>query len=109
MQTSASPTLTTLYVVGCSAFLALATPAFASDGGGTSFPWDSGLNAITSNLTGPVAKAAVLAGMAVTGYRWIFNQHNEGGQMLTKVLFGGACCVFATQMLSSLQLSGAII
>lgn len=60
-------------------------------------------------MTGPVAKAATLIALAITGYKWAFRTHEEGGGNLSKVLFAGSCLFFGAQMLASFGLNGAVV
>jgi type IV secretory pathway VirB2 component (pilin) len=77
--------------------------------GGASMPWDQGFTTLADNLTGPVAKAAALIAMAITGYKWAFRTHEEGGGNLTKLFFAGSCLFFGGQMLSTFGLDGAVV
>jgi type IV secretion system protein VirB2 len=89
-------------------FLLAATEAQAATGG-ASMPWDQGFSTLADNLTGPVAKAAALIAMAITGYKWAFRSHEEGGGNLSKLLFAASCLFFGGQMLSTFGLDGAIL
>ena len=77
--------------------------------GGASMPWDQGFTTLADNLTGPVAKAAALIAMAITGYKWAFRSHEEGGGNLSKLLFAASCLFFGGQMLSTFGLDGAVL
>jgi type IV secretion system protein VirB2 len=89
-------------------FLLAAAEAQAATGG-TSMPWDQGFTTLADNLTGPVAKAAALIAMAITGYKWAFRSHEEGGGNLSKLLFAASCLFFGGQMLSTFGLDGAVL
>lgn len=88
--------------------LLAATPALAATGG-ASMPWDQGFNTLADNLTGPVAKAAALIAMAITGYKWAFRTHEEGGGSLSKLLFAASCLFFGAQILTTFGLNGAVV
>jgi type IV secretory pathway VirB2 component (pilin) len=88
--------------------LLAATEARAATGG-ASMPWDQGFTTLADNLTGPVAKAAALIAMAITGYKWAFRSHEEGGGNLSKLLFAASCLFFGGQMLSNFGLDGAVL
>ncbi|HEX4965044.1 MAG TPA: TrbC/VirB2 family protein [Thermoanaerobaculia bacterium] len=85
-----------------------ASPLFAATGG-ASMPWDQGFSTLADNLTGPVAKAAALIAMAITGYKWAFRTHEEGGSSLSKLLFAASCLFFGAQILSTFGLTGAVV
>jgi len=89
-------------------FLLAAAEARAATGG-ASMPWDQGFSTLADNLTGPVAKAAALIAMAITGYKWAFRTHEEGGGSLSKLLFAASCLFFGAQMLSTFGLDGAVV
>lgn len=90
------------------ALFLIAGPALASTGG-TSLPWDTPINAVVDNLTGPLARAGVLAAAAVAGYKWAYSEHNEGPKQLAKVVFGGSLLLLGTQFLAALGLDGALL
>jgi hypothetical protein len=56
-----------------------------------------------------VAKAAALIAIAITGYKWAFRSHEEGGGNLSKLLFAASCLFFGGQMLSTFGLDGAVL
>ncbi len=89
-------------------FLLTAAAAQAATGG-ASMPWDQGFSTLADNLTGPVAKAAALIAMAITGFKWAFRSHEEGGGNLSKLLFAASCLFFGAQMLSTFGLDGAVL
>lgn len=88
--------------------LLLAGPVCAATGG-TSLPWDAPVNALVDNMTGPLAKAAVIAAAAVAAYIWMFSEHSAGVKQLSKVVFGGSLLILGAQFLSALGLDGAIL
>jgi type IV secretion system protein TrbC len=103
------PTLKLYKLAPLALLLGAARPALAATGG-TSLPWDAGLIALQSNLGGPVATTVVGIGTVVAGFFWIWAQnHSEGGQKFSKILFGGALAVFSLQFLSALGLNGAVL
>lgn len=70
----------------------LTEPALASSSGG--MPWDNMLTTVADSITGPVAKAAGVIAIAVTGLGFAFS---EGGSWMRKgmgVLFG-LCVAFS--------------
>ncbi|MBI1684201.1 TrbC/VirB2 family protein [Caulobacter hibisci] len=72
----------------------LAEPALASGSG--SMPWDNMLTTVADSITGPVAKAAGVIAIAVTGLGFAFS---EGGSWMRKgigVLFGLAVAFSAS-------------
>lgn len=72
-------------------------------------PWDTPIDTLASNLTGPVAISVSLIGMGFCGYVWMFGEHKEGFKTLAKVVFGGCCLLLAPSVLAALGLTGATL
>jgi type IV secretory pathway VirB2 component (pilin) len=86
-----------------------AAPASAATGG-TSLPWDSGLQAISSNVSGPMAYAVTLTCTVLAGFYWMGSQNaTEGGKVVAKIALGGALAMLAGQFLVSFGLAGAML
>lgn len=88
--------------------LLLPSSAFASQGG-TSMPWDVGVNAILSNLTGNLAHAFVLGGLAFAGIIWAVTEQQTGMRRLGNLVFGGALAVGAVDAATTLGVLGALV
>lgn len=85
-----------------------AAPAHAS-GGGPAMPWDSPLQSLADNLTGPLARVVVLIAAGVAGLTWALSDHGSGAKKVGQLVMGGAIMVFAAQFLTGLGLGGALV
>jgi len=65
------------------AMTAFATPAFAA---GTGMPWEQPLQQVLDSITGPVARAAAVIGIVISGCGIMFS---EGGGGVRKLAFVG--------------------
>lgn len=88
--------------------LAGARTAFGA-GGGSPMPWDTPLQNLLGNLTGPTARALVLIAIVACGLLWAFTRNEEGLKRLGQVAFGGAIAMGAVTMLASLGFAGAVL
>ena len=78
-------------------------------GGGSPMPWDTPLQNLLGNLTGPTARALVLIAIVACGLLWAFTRNEEGLKRLGQVAFGGAIAMGAVAMLASLGFAGAVL
>lgn len=90
--------------------LALATlrSALASTGGG--LPWDTPLQTLQNDLTGPVATAVSVLALFAAGAALVFGE--EMGPFIRRVLLlvvAIALLVLGTNLLSALGLTGAVV
>jgi type IV secretion system protein VirB2 len=89
-------------------FIAVATPAFASSGGG--LPWEGPLQQIQESITGPVAGFIALAAVAVAGGMLIFGgELNDFARRLMYVVLVAGILLGATQIVGLFGASGASI
>lgn len=89
-------------------FVAVATPAFASSGGG--LPWEGPLQQIQESITGPVAGFIALAAVAVAGGMLIFGgELNDFARRLMYVVLVAGILLGATQIVGLFGASGASI
>jgi type IV secretion system protein VirB2 len=65
------------------ATLAITAPAYAA---GTGMPWEQPLQQVLDSLTGPVARAAAIVGIIISGMAILFS---EGGGGIRKLAFVG--------------------
>ena len=94
-------------VVAALALLPIAaSPALAS-AGGAAMPWDTPLQNLLGNLSGPTARTLVLLAIVACGLLWAFTRHEEGLKRLGQIAFGGAIAVGAVALMASLGFSGA--
>jgi type IV secretion system protein VirB2 len=91
------------------AFAALPRVAAASAAGGASMPWDTPLQNLLSNLSGPTARALVLIAIVACGLLWAFTRNEEGLKKLGQIAFGGAIALGAVTLVTSLGFSGAML
>ena len=83
--------------------------ASASTAGGAAMPWDTPLQNLLSNLTGPTARALVLIAIVACGLLWAFTRNEEGLKKLGQIAFGGAIALGAVTLVTSLGFSGATL
>ena len=89
-------------------FIAVATPAFASSGGG--LPWEGPLQQIQESITGPVAGFIALAAVAVAGGMLIFGgELNDFARRLMYVVLVAGILLGATQIVGLFGATGASI
>jgi len=74
-----------LAIACCAAFVVLAAPAYAA---GTGMPWEGPLQQVTDSLTGPVARAAGVVAIVVTGMGFMFSEGGSGLKRLAGVGLG---------------------
>ena len=84
-------------------------PELWAGGTGTSMPWNTPLQALLNNLTGPTARTVVGIGTAIAGYQWIFGGHEQGTKWLSRVAVGGAVALLAQTAISYLSFGGALL
>jgi len=88
--------------------LLIATPAFASSGGG--LPWEGPLEQIQESITGPVAGFIALAAVAVAGGMLIFGgELNDFARRLMYVVLVAGILLGATQIVGLFGATGASI
>lgn len=97
----------TMMRAACLTVLAAQTAQAA--GGGSPMPWDTPLQNLLGNLTGPTARALVLIAIVACGLLWAFTRNEEGLKRLGQVAFGGAIAMGAVTMLASLGFAGAVL
>ena len=85
------------------------TRAALAAGGGSPMPWDTPLQNLLGNLTGPTARALILIAIVACGLLWAFTRNEEGLKRLGQVAFGGAIAMGAVAMLASLGFAGAVL
>ncbi len=93
---------------GLGLLLLIASPAFASSGGG--LPWEGPLKQIQESITGPVAGAIALAAMAIAGGMLIMGgELNDFARRLIYVVLVAGILLGATQLVGLFGASGATI
>lgn len=89
--------------------ITLTAPAAYASTGGAAMPWDTPLQNLLNNLTGPTARALVIIAIVACGLLWAFTRNEEGLKKLGQVAFGGAIAMGAVAMLASLGFTGALL
>lgn len=95
-----------LVLLALSAALA---PELWAGGTGTDMPWNTPLQTLLNNLTGPTARTVVGIGTAVAGYQWIFGGHEKGTVWLSRVAVGGGVALLAQTAISYMAFGGALV
>jgi type IV secretory pathway VirB2 component (pilin) len=65
-------------------------------GAGAGMPWETPLNSLLNSLTGPVAKIAGVAAVAICGLGMAFSEGGSGMRKLITVAFGLTIAFAAT-------------
>lgn len=91
------------------ALLVCVAPAAFATTAGAPMPWDTPLNNLLANLTGPTARALVIIAIVACGLLWAFTRNEEGLRKLGQVAFGGAIAIGAVAMMASLGFAGAVL
>jgi type IV secretory pathway VirB2 component (pilin) len=91
------------------ALLLIVTPAAFASTGGAAMPWDTPLQNLLSNLTGPTARALVVIAIVACGLLWAFTRNEEGLKRLGQIAFGGAIALGAVALTANLGFAGAVV
>ena len=81
----------------------------ASAGAGAPMPWDTALQNLLGNLSGPTARALVLIAIVACGLLWAFTRNEEGLKRLGQIAFGGAIALGAVALMANLGFAGATL
>ena len=85
-----------------------ASNAFATTTG-AAMPWDTPLQNLLANLTGPTARALIIIAIVACGLLWAFTRNEEGLKKLGQVAFGGAIALGAVVLMTNLGFAGAVV
>lgn len=91
------------------ALVCLVAPNAFASGAGAAMPWDTPLQNLLNNLTGPTARALVIIAIVACGLLWAFTRNEEGLKKLGQVAFGGAIAMGAVVMMANLGFAGAVV
>ena len=91
------------------ALLLIATSTAFASTGGAAMPWDTPLQNLLSNLTGPTARALVVIAIVACGLLWAFTRNEEGLKRLGQIAFGGAIALGAVALTANLGFAGAVV
>ena len=89
------------------ASLAFASTAHAATGG-TALPWNTPLEKLLDNLTGPTGKTLAALMIAIGGVIWGFTRHEEGARRLGQAIVAIGLIYGAVGLITTLGFSGAI-
>ena len=77
---------------------------------GPAMPWDTALDNLLNNLSGPTARALVLVAIVGTGLLWAFTRNEEGLKRVGQIAFGGAIAMGAVTLFANLGFTaGALL
>jgi type IV secretory pathway VirB2 component (pilin) len=91
------------------AFSLVAVPELLAVGAGDAMPWNTPLQAILNNVTGPTAQLIIGFGTVGAGLYWIFAGHEGGSKWLGRVVIGGVLILFAQTIISWASFGGAVL
>lgn len=69
---------------------------------GPSMPWDTAVDNLLQNLSGPTARALILMAIVATGLLWAFTRNEEGLKRVGQIAFGGAIAMGAVTLFANL-------
>jgi len=84
-------------------------PDLWAGGTGTTMPWNTPMQTLLNNMTGPTARILVGIATAFSGYKWMFQSHEQGANNLARVTVGGAIALTAQTIISYASFGGALI
>ena len=86
----------------------IAAPAMASSSG-QEMPWNTPLEALYNNLSGPLAHMMIAMAVVISGVTWAFTEHGTGGRKVSQIVFGGSVALAAVAFLQNLGFAGALL
>ena len=98
-----------LVLFGLLALGIMAAPDLWAGGVGTSMPWNTPMQALLNNMTGPTARILVGIATAFSGYKWMFQSHEQGANNMARVTVGGAIALTAQTIISYASFGGALL
>lgn len=84
-------------------------PELWAGGAGTSMPWNTPMQTLLNNMTGPTARMLVGIATAYAGYKWMFVSHEQGANNVSRVAVGGAIALTAQTIISYASFGGALL
>jgi type IV secretory pathway VirB2 component (pilin) len=98
-----------LALLGILALGLIVAPNLWAGGVGTSMPWNTPMQALLNNMTGPTARILVGIATAFSGYKWMFQSHEQGANNMARVTVGGAIALTAQTIISYASFGGALL
>ena len=84
-------------------------PELWAGGAGSDMPWNTPMQTLLNNMTGPTARMLVGIATAYAGYKWMFMSHEQGANNLSRVAVGGAIALTAQTIISYAAFGGALL
>ena len=84
-------------------------PDLWAGGTGTTMPWNTPMQTLLNNMTGPTARILVGIATAYSGYKWMFQSHEQGANSMARVTVGGAIALTAQTIISYASFGGALL
>ena len=103
------PTSPGLLLLGLLALGIVIVPDLWAGGTGSTMPWNTPIQTLLNNMTGPTARALVGIATAFAGYKWMFQSHEQGANSMARVTVGGAIALTAQTIISYASFGGALI
>lgn len=98
-----------LILLGLLALACVYVPDLWAGGTGTMMPWNTPMQTLLNNMTGPTARALVGIATAYSGYKWMFVSHEQGANNVARVAVGGAIALTAQTIISYASFGGALL
>lgn len=98
-----------LLLLGLLALGIVIVPDLWAGGAGTTMPWNTPMQTLLNNMTGPTARALVGIATAFAGYKWMFQSHEQGANSMARVTVGGAIALTAQTIISYATFGGALL
>ena len=91
------------------ALLSLVTGSASASTAGQEMPWNTPLEALYNNLSGPLAHMMIAMAVVISGVTWAFTEHGTGGRKVSQIVFGGSVALAAVAFLQNLGFAGALL
>ena len=104
-----APTRPGLLLLGLLALGIVIVPDLWAGGTGSTMPWNTPIQTLLNNMTGPTARALVGIATAFAGYKWMFQSHEQGANSMARVTVGGAIALTAQTIISYASFGGALL
>ncbi len=101
------PRISSAVFVAIFASLAFTSAAHAGSAG-SALPWNTPLQTLLDNLTGPTGKTLAALMIAIGGVIWGFTRHEEGARRLGQAIVAIGLIYGAVGLITTLGFSGAI-
>ena len=108
-QIPRAPTSPGLLLLGLLALGIVIVPDVWAGGTGSTMPWNTPIQTLLNNMTGPTARALVGIATAFAGYKWMFQSHEQGANSMARVTVGGAIALTAQTIISYASFGGALL